>query len=144
MAQDTGGRLLGRRREQETLDALLRDVREGQSRVLVLRGEPGIGKTALLDYLVKRATPLRVVRAAGVEAESDFAYAAVQSLCAPLLSHLDRLPPVQQDALRVALGLSAGDPPEMMLVGLAVLGLFAKRQQRNHWCASSTTLSGLI
>lgn len=126
MPQDTRGRLLGRRREQETLDALLRDVREGRSRALVLRGEPGIGKTALLDHLARRAAPLRVVRAAGVEAESDFAYSAVHSLCAPLLPGLDRLPPVQQEALRVALGLSAGNPPEMLLVGLAVLGLFAE------------------
>src|SRR6185312_14648431 len=126
MPQDTRGRLLGRRREQETLDTLLRDVREGHSRTLVLRGEPGIGKTELLDYLAARAAPLRVVRAAGVEAESEFAYSAVQSLCAPLLSGLDRLPPVQQEALRVALGMSAGNPPEMLLVGVAVLGLFAE------------------
>ncbi len=119
-------RLLGRTRELEALDQLLRDVRDGRSRVLVLRGDAGAGKSALLAHLAERAAPLQTVHAAGVEAESDFAYSALQRLCAPLLSHLDRLPPVQQDALRVAFGLSAGNPPEMLLVGLAVLGLFAE------------------
>jgi DNA-binding CsgD family transcriptional regulator len=138
MSQDTSRRLLGRTRELETLDRLVRDVRDGQSRVLVLRGEAGIGKSALLDHVATAATAataaatsaqtgrLRVARTAGVEAESDFAYSALQQLCAPLLSHLDRLPPVQQDALRVAFGLGSGQPPEMMLVGMAVLGLFAE------------------
>ncbi|MFE1786786.1 AAA family ATPase, partial [Streptomyces sp. NPDC059525] len=119
-------RLLGRARELEVLEQLLRDVRDGRSRVLVLRGEAGVGKSALLAHLAERAAPSQTVHAAGVEAESDFAYSALQRLCAPLLSHLDRLPPVQQDALRVAFGLSAGNPPEMLLVGLAVLGLFAE------------------
>ncbi|MEU8777366.1 AAA family ATPase [Streptomyces sp. NPDC048606] len=119
-------RLLGRNRELEALERLLRDVREGRSRVLVVRGEAGVGKSALLDRLAERAAPARTVYAAGVEAESDFAYSALQRLCAPLLSHLDRLPAVQQDALRVAFGLSAGRPPEMLLLGIAVLGLFAE------------------
>ncbi|MGK5639892.1 ATP-binding protein [Streptomyces sp. URMC 126] len=119
-------RLLGRTRELEVLDRLLRDVRDGRSRVLVLRGEAGVGKSALLDRLAERAAPWRTVYAAGVEAESEFAYSALQRLCAPLLSLLDRLPPVQRDALRVAFGLSAGQPPEMLLVGIAVLGLFAE------------------
>ncbi|MFI9201956.1 AAA family ATPase [Streptomyces sp. NPDC053048] len=118
--------LLGRERELEALDRLLRDVRDGRSRVLVLRGEAGVGKSALLDHLAEQAAPLRTVYAAGVEAESDFAYSALQRLCAPLLPHLDRLPSVQQDALRVAFGLSAGNPPEMLLVGIAVLGLLAE------------------
>ncbi|MFD8144717.1 AAA family ATPase [Streptomyces sp. NPDC059708] len=119
-------RLLGRSRELEALEQLLRDVRDGRSRVLVLRGEAGVGKSALLARLAERAAPWQTVSAAGVEAESDFAYSALQRLCAPLLCHLDRLPPVQQEALRVAFGLSAGHPPEMLLVGLAVLGLFAE------------------
>ncbi|MEU3778626.1 ATP-binding protein, partial [Streptomyces sp. NPDC032472] len=118
--------LLGRERELEALDRLLREVRGGRSRVLVLRGEAGVGKSALLDHLAEQAAPLQTVYAAGVEAESDFAYSALQRLCAPLLAHLDRLPPVQQDALRVAFGLSAGKPPEMLLLGIAVLGLFAE------------------
>ncbi|MFE9428332.1 AAA family ATPase [Kitasatospora sp. NPDC006697] len=119
-------RLLGRTREMAALESLLREVGDGRSRVLVLRGEAGVGKTALLDHLAEQAAHLRTVRAAGVEAESDFAYSALQRLCAPLLPHLDQLPAVQRDALRVAFGLSAGEPPEMLLVGIAVLGLFAE------------------
>ncbi|MGE7439119.1 ATP-binding protein [Kitasatospora sp. NPDC001175] len=126
MPQHAKHQLLGRTRELEALDRLLREVRDGRSRVLVLRGEAGVGKSALLDYLAGQAAQLQTVHAAGVEAESDFAYSALQRLCAPLLSHLDRLPSVQQDALRVAFGLSAGNPPEMLLVGIAVLGLFAE------------------
>ncbi|ACU74003.1 transcriptional regulator, LuxR family [Catenulispora acidiphila DSM 44928] len=136
MPQDAKHQLLGRNRELETLDRLLREVREGRSRALVLRGEAGIGKSALLDHLAEQAASGRVgqlppvrmqtVRTAGVEAESDFAYSALQHLCAPLLTHLDQLPQVQQDALRVAFGLSAGNAPEMLLVGVAVLGLFAE------------------
>ncbi|MFI9162563.1 AAA family ATPase [Kitasatospora aureofaciens] len=123
--------LLGRARELAVLDRLLREVRDGRSRVLVLRGEAGVGKSALLDHLAGEAGKSQVVRAAGVEAEAEFAYSALQRLCAPLLSQLDRLPPVQQDALRVAFGLSAGNPPEMLLVGIAVLGLFAEAAARS-------------
>lgn len=126
MPQHAKHQLLGRTRELEALDRLLREVRDGRSQVLVLRGEAGVGKSALLDHLAGQAAQLQTVRAAGVEAESDFAYSALQRLCVPLLSHLDRLPAVQQDALRVAFGLSAGNPPEMLLVGIAVLGLFAE------------------
>ena len=126
LSQAAKDQLLGRNREREELDRLLREVSDGRSRVLVLQGEAGIGKSALLDYLAMRATGMQTVRAAGVEAESDFAYSALQSLCAPLLSHMDALPPVQQEALRVAFGLSVGNPPEMFLVGLAVLGLFSE------------------
>ncbi|MGW4812896.1 AAA family ATPase, partial [Kitasatospora cineracea] len=133
--------LLGRERESAVLDGLLREVRDGRSGVLVLRGEAGAGKSALLDELAGRAGRLRVVRAAGVEAESEFAYSALQRLCAPLLDGpgtpdgpaglgglggLGGLPPVQREALRVAFGLSAGAAPEMLLVGMAVLGLFAE------------------
>ena len=132
MPQETKNPLLGRHRELETLDRLLREVRDGHSRVLVLRGEAGIGKSALLDHLAAQAAPasrsarMQTVRSDGVEAESDFAYSGLQRLCAPLLTHLDRLPRVQQDAIRVAFGLGAGNPPEMLLVGMAVLGLFAE------------------
>ncbi|PJN26152.1 AAA family ATPase [Kitasatospora sp. CB02891] len=126
MPEHAKPRLLGRDREAAELERLLREVREGRSRVLVLRGEAGVGKSALLDRLAALAGQLQVVRAAGVEAEAEFAYSALQRLCAPLLSGLDRLPPVQQDALRVAFGLSAGAAPEMLLVGMAVLGLFAE------------------
>ncbi|MFJ3408404.1 AAA family ATPase [Promicromonospora sp. NPDC090134] len=118
--------LRGRRRETDALDELLREVRAGHSRVLVLRGEAGIGKTALLDHLSARAGSARVVRTVGVEPESEVAYSALQQLCAPLLEHLDRLPEPQRDTLATAFGLSAGRPPEALLVGLAVLGLFAE------------------
>jgi DNA-binding CsgD family transcriptional regulator len=123
----TGGSALrGRRREQDVLDRLLRDVRDGRSRVLVLRGEAGAGKTALLDYLAGTAPAGRVTRAAGVEPETQIAYAALQQLCAPLLGHLERLPVPQRDALSTAFGLSAGRPPDTLLIGLAVLGLLAE------------------
>ncbi|MFD8594421.1 ATP-binding protein [Kitasatospora sp. NPDC059646] len=118
--------LVGRARESGVLDGLLREVRDGRSRALVVRGEAGVGKSALLDRLAGQAARMQVVRAAGVEAESEFAYSALQRLCAPLLPQLDRLPEVQRDALGVAFGLSAGPPPEMLLVGIAVLGLFAE------------------
>ncbi|WP_436533368.1 ATP-binding protein [Actinoplanes sp. HUAS TT8] len=118
--------LLGRRPEQETLDGLLRAVRGGQSRALVLRGEAGCGKTALLDHLVGQAGFARVLRASGVESESEMAYSALQQLCAPLLEHLDVLAEPQRAALSTAFGLAAGPAPERLLVGLAVLGLFAE------------------
>ncbi|NUP47579.1 MAG: AAA family ATPase, partial [Catenulispora sp.] len=131
LSQAATDQLFGRDRECEELDRLVREVRDGRSRVLVLRGESGIGKSALLEYLAARATGMQTVRVAGVEAESDFAYSALQSLCAPLLSHIDVLPPVQQEALRVAFGLSAGRPPEMLVVGLAVLGLFSEAASKS-------------
>src|SRR3954466_10833835 len=121
--------LLGRRSERQTLDRLLEAVREGQSRALVLRGEPGVGKTALLRYAIDSASDLRVVRAVGVESEMELAFAGLQQLCAPMLDRLERLPAPQQDALGVAFGLSAGDPPGRFLVGLAVLGLFSEVAQ---------------
>ncbi|MEV0191073.1 AAA family ATPase [Kitasatospora purpeofusca] len=126
MERDSTRRLLGRQREAEALERLLREVRDGRSRVVVLRGEAGIGKSVLLDRVAAGAAGMRVVRTDGVEAESEFAYAGLQRLCAPLLTHLDALPPVQQDALRVAFGLSGGPAPELLLVGMAVLGLFAE------------------
>ncbi|GAA0481358.1 LuxR family transcriptional regulator [Paractinoplanes deccanensis] len=121
--------LRGRRREQETLDRLVRDVRSGHSRALVLRGEAGAGKTALLDHLAGhayRAAGCRVARAAGVELESEIVYASLQQLCAPLLAHLDAVPEPQRAALATAFGLSAGRPPEPLILGLATLHLFAE------------------
>jgi DNA-binding CsgD family transcriptional regulator len=124
---NTGGsRLCGRQRERDTIDRLLRDVRGGRSGVLVLRGEPGAGKSALLDYLIESAPAGRVTRTAGVEPESEIAYSALQQLCAPLLGQLERLPEPQRTALSTAFGLTLGDPPDTLLIGLAVLGLFAE------------------
>ena len=120
------GSLLGRRAECEALDRLLARLRTGRSPVLVVRGEAGVGKTALLEYLVDEATGCRIVRAAGAEAEMELAYAGLQQLCAPLLDHLDALPGPQREALSTAFGLSAGHSPDRFFVGLAVLSLCAE------------------
>jgi hypothetical protein len=118
--------LHGRRIEREALDELLEAVRGGQSRVLVVCGEPGVGKTALVDSAIRSASGFRVARAVGVESEMELAFAALQQLCAPMLDRLDRLPAPQRDALGVAFGLRAGNPPDRFLVGLAVLSLLAE------------------
>jgi predicted ATPase len=118
--------LHGRRDEREALGRLLAAVRRGQSRVLVMWGEAGVGKTALLESAISSASGFRVVRAVGVESEMELPFAALQQLCAPLLDRLDRLPAPQQEALGVAFGLRAGDAPDRFLVGLAVLSLLAE------------------
>jgi hypothetical protein len=115
--------LHGRREEREALDRLLEAVRGGQSRVLVVSGEPGVGKTALLESAISSASGFRVMRAMGVESEMELAFAALQQLCAPMLDRLERLPAPQQDAIGVAFGLRAGEAPDRFLVGLAVLSL---------------------
>jgi hypothetical protein len=117
--------LRGRQEELRTLKRLLEAVRAGESRALVLRGEPGIGKTALLDSAIEAAPEFRVARACGVEAEMELAFAALQQLCAPMLDRLALLPAPQHDALGVAFGLHAGDPPDRFLVGLAALNLLS-------------------
>ena len=118
--------LTGRSSELGVLDRLIDAVRAGQSRVLVVSGEPGVGKTALLDYLAGRAGRCRVERAAGVQSEMELVYAGLHQLCVPMLNRLDRLPEPQREALRTAFGLSAGPPPDRFLVGLAVLGLLSE------------------
>jgi DNA-binding CsgD family transcriptional regulator/tetratricopeptide (TPR) repeat protein len=125
---DRGGSttLRGRRGECERLDRLLAGVRGGSSGVLVLRGEAGVGKTALLDYVVESAADLQVVQAAGVESEMELAFAALHQLCAPALDRLGRLPGPQRDALGTAFGLQAGAVPDRFLVGLAVLSLLSE------------------
>ncbi len=117
--------LIDRRAERSLLDGVLRDVRSGKSRVLVLRGDPGVGKSALMEYLAEQAIGCRLVRAAGVESEMELAYAALHQLCAPLLDRLDDLPAPQRDALSIAFGLSAGPAPDRLLIGLAVLSLLS-------------------
>src|SRR5882757_411297 len=117
--------LAGRRSECDVLDGLIEGVRAGESRALVVRGEPGVGKTALLDYVADHASGCVVARAAGVQSEMELAFAGVHQLCAPMLDHLDRLPGPQRDALRTALGISAGTAPDRFLVALAVLGLLS-------------------
>src|ERR1700727_3205784 len=118
--------LRGRRAEREALGGLFAAVRRGQSRVLVVCGEAGVGKTALVESAISSASGFRVVRAVGVESEMELAFAALQQLCAPMLDRLGRVPVPQRDALGVAFGLRAGDAPDRFLVGLAVLTLLAE------------------
>ena len=118
--------LKGRARECALLDRLVGAIRQGESRSLVLRGEAGIGKTALLEYLVESASDLTVVRAVGVESEMELAYASLHQLCAPLLDRLERLPAPQRQAVEVVFGLSSGTVPDRFLVGLGVLSLVSE------------------
>jgi DNA-binding CsgD family transcriptional regulator len=118
--------LLGRASERQVLDRLLENVRGGQSAVLVVRGEAGVGKTALLQHCARQASGFRVARVAGVESEMELPYAALHQLCAPMLGRLDALPEPQQAALGVALGRSSGTAPDRFLVALAALSLLAE------------------
>ncbi|MEU9833395.1 AAA family ATPase [Streptosporangium sp. NPDC048047] len=120
-----GSQLRGRQPECETLDRLVATVQDGRSSALVLRGEAGIGKTALLEYVRDSASGCRIIRATGVESEMELAFGGLHQLCSPFLEHLGRLPGPQRDALGTAFGLSAGTPPDRFLVGLAVLSLLA-------------------
>jgi len=118
--------LRGRADECGLLDGLLADVRRGDGRALVLRGEAGIGKTALLEYLVESARGMTVLRAVGVESEMELAYASLHQLCASVLERLERLAFPQRDALRVVFGMTEGQPPDRFLVGLGVLNLLSE------------------
>src|SRR5215211_2262043 len=118
--------LLGRADERELLDRLLENVRAGQSAVLVVRGEAGVGKTALLHYCARQASGFRIARVAGVESEMELPFAGLHQLCAPMLEQLGALPEPQRVALQVALGLSSGPAPERFLVALAALSLLAE------------------
>ncbi|ASL11047.1 ATP-binding protein [Mycobacterium intracellulare] len=118
--------LIGRRAECLALDELVEAVCAGESRALVIHGEAGIGKSALLDYLAGRASSCRVMRAAGVQSEMELAFAALHQLCGPTLERLDRVPMPQRDALRTAFGVIAGPPPDRFLIGLAVLSLLSE------------------
>src|SRR3954462_1450855 len=117
--------LRGRAVECAALDALVGAIRRGESRSLVLRGEAGIGKTALLNHLVASAADVTLARATGVESEMELAFASLHQLCGPMLDRLARLPPPQRQALEIVFGLSAGAIPDRFLVGLGVLSLFA-------------------
>jgi DNA-binding CsgD family transcriptional regulator len=120
------GRLLGRRAECDVLEGLLADAVGGRSRAMVLRGEPGVGKSALLAYLCDRLTGWHVARAVGVESEMELAFSGLHQLCAAMMDHLDRLPVPQRDALTTAFGVRVGPAPDRFLVGLATLTLFAE------------------
>jgi DNA-binding CsgD family transcriptional regulator len=117
--------LLGRRRELDTLAAQVEHARAGRSAVVIVRGEPGIGKSVLLDHIARRAPEFLIARVAGVESEMELAFAALQQLCRPFLDGVPALPAPQRDALNAAFGLSDGPPPDRYLVGLAVLQLMA-------------------
>lgn len=121
-----GAGLRGRAVECARLDELVAAVRHGESRSLVISGEAGIGKTALLDSLAQAVPDLRVERASGVESEMELAFAALHQLCAPMFDHADRLPDPQREALEMVFGLRSGTPPDRFLVGLAVLSLFSE------------------
>ncbi|HEY2437078.1 MAG TPA: AAA family ATPase, partial [Solirubrobacteraceae bacterium] len=135
MAATLASGFLDRTSERDVLDGLLANVRGGRSGVLVIRGEAGIGKTALLRYAAREASGFRVAQVTGVEAEMELPFAGIHQLCVPLLDHLDGLPQPQRDALNVALGLASGDVPERFLVGLAVVGLLsAAAEERPLLC----------
>jgi DNA-binding CsgD family transcriptional regulator len=121
-----GPGLIDRDGERAVLDRFVADVRAGAGQALVLRGEPGMGKTALLDYLAGQAGGCRVARAAGMQSEMELAFAGLHQLCAPLMDHAGRLPGPQQEALRTVFGLSAGPAPDRFMVGLAVLTLLSE------------------
>jgi DNA-binding CsgD family transcriptional regulator len=123
-------KLIDRQAERDTLDRLVQAVRAGESQALVLYGEPGVGKTALLDYLADRAVDCLLVHTAGIESDMELAFAGLHQLCAKLLSELPALPERQGDALRIVFGMSSGLPPDQFLVGLAVLGLLAHAAER--------------
>ena len=120
-----GVRLVGRRDECAALTSLIEAVRAGQSRALVIHGEPGVGKTALLDYMIEHASGLRVARTAGVQSEMELAFAGLHLLLTPMLDRIDRLPVPQRDALSTAFGISPGPAPDRFFVGLAVLTLLS-------------------
>ena len=117
--------LVDRDHERDTLDRLVASIRAGESRALVVSGDAGVGKTALLDYLAGNVSGCRVVRTTGYQSEMELAFAALHQLCAPLLQGLTRLPAPQREALRIAFGMGQGPTPDRFLVGLAVLNLLS-------------------
>jgi DNA-binding CsgD family transcriptional regulator len=117
---------VGRTRERERLDAVLAHARAGRSAVLVIRGEPGIGKTALLRHAARQASGMRTAEVEGVQAEMELPFAGIHQLCVPLLDGLQELAEPQQNALRVAMGVLSGDAPDRFLVAVAVLNLLAE------------------
>jgi predicted ATPase len=122
--------LLGRQQERGVVERVLAAARDAEGGVLAVYGEPGVGKTALLEYAVEAASDFRVTRAIGVEGEMELAFAALQQLCSPSLDLVENLPAPQRDAVEVALGLSAGRTPNPFLVGLAVLNLLSEAAEK--------------
>ena len=118
--------LLGRQREREVLGRVLEAAREGRSTVVAVYGEPGVGKTALLESAAEAASDFQIGRTIGAEGEMELAFAALQQLCSPNLDLTERLPDPQREALEVALGLSTGRAPNLFFLGLAVLNLLSE------------------
>ena len=129
LTKPLAAQLLGRQREREVLGRLLSAAKSGDGGVLVMHGEAGVGKTALLDWTVEEGRRLRVLRTVGVEGEMELPFAALQRLCSPVLDRAESLPDHQRDALGVAFGLSAGRAPDPFLVGLAALGLLSEASE---------------
>src|SRR4051794_13288513 len=125
-ARGSAAGLRDRFSERGVLDRFVAGVRAGEGRALMVRGEAGVGKTALLDYLTGQASGCLIARAMGVQSEMELAFAALHQLCAPMLDHATSLPAPQRAALQTAFGLSAGPVPDRFLVGLAVLGLLSE------------------
>ena len=123
---EPGSALLNRESERAVLDGLLKDLRSGRGRALVVRGEAGVGKSALLEYVAGAAADMRVARAAGVESEMELAFASLHQLCTPLLERVAGLPGPQRDAVEIAFGLRAGPAPDRFLIGLAALTLLSE------------------
>src|SRR6516162_1204614 len=123
--QPSAVQLLGRERECAVIDRALADAGDGAGGALVVRGEPGIGKSALLDYARQRAAPMAVLSAAGVEAESDLAFAGLHELLRPVLGYLGELPDIQSRALAGALGIAPSTHADRLLISAAVLGVLA-------------------
>src|SRR5579864_406606 len=120
------GRIRGRSREQEQLGQLVTGVRSGRSGALVIRGEAGIGKTALLEHLIEQTSGCTVARATGVQADMELPFAGLQQLFGSMLGSLERLPGPQRDAVDVAFALRSGPAPDRFEVGLGILGLLAE------------------
>ena len=112
----------------------LEAIPAGESRVLVVSGEPGVGKTALLEYLCEQASGCRLARAAGVQSKMELPSAGLHQLCAPMLGNLPHLPTLQREALQTAFGMSVGSAPDRFLVGLAVLTLLSDTAEEQRWC----------
>jgi hypothetical protein len=131
---------IGRTRERERLDAVLAQARDGHSAVLVLRGEPGIGKTALLRYAARQASGLRTTEVDGIQAEMELSFAGIHRLCTPILDKIEVLAEPQQNALRVAWGMASGDAPDRFLVAVAVLNLLSATAEKRPLSGSTPPL----
>ena len=135
MSTTRGLGFLGRTRERERLDAMLAQARDGRSAVVVIRGDPGIGKTALLRYAARQASGLRTTEVEGIQAEMELPFAGIHRLCSPMLGGVEALAEPQQHAIRVALGVSSGNSPDRFLIAVAVLNLLsASAEERPLLC----------